>query len=688
MQFRLLGPLEAHDGDRAVGLGGAKQRALLTLLLLDARRTVSNDRLIDELWGADAPESARKMVQIYVSNLRKVLPRGMLRTWPAGYSLDVEPGATDLGRFERMAGEGRGALAAGAPDAAAAALGSALALWRGPALEEFGEPFAVRERARLESLRLAALEDRIEADLARGAHADLTTELDGLVLRHPERERLRGQHLLALYRSGRQAEALASYQAAWRHLGEQLGIQPSSDLRALEQRILAQDPALAAAPRAAVAPAAPLPAPQPDRSVRYAVNGDVSLAYQVFGHGPVELVLVTGWVLPMELFQDDPGFADFLDRLAAHARVLVWDKRGTGLSDRLWSSSLPTLEDRMGDLRAVMDAAGFTRPAVIGLSEGTHLAMLLAAAHPERVRALGLYGGWARTLRAADYPWGATREENQRLIDVVRRHWGDAGHLLRYWAPASQYDVGLRTWWGRALRLGATPTAAVLWLQMMAEVDLRDVLPSIHVPTLVVHRRGDVVVPVGNGRHLGEAIPGARYVELAGDDHLWWVGDRAGILDPIVDLLAAEVDDAAPERVLTTIVSIRTPPGAEGPVRDQIERHGGQLLGAGVAAFDGPSRAIRCTERLRIALKTMGRELHAGMHVGECERHGDRVSGPAVEVARRLGALAAGDEILVTRTVVDLVAGSGLRFDARGETSLDDPTGQIEVCALSAADDG
>src|SRR5215204_5074628 len=339
MQFRLLGPLEAHDGDRAVGLGGAKQRALLTLLLLDARRTVSNDRLIDELWNADAPESARKMVQIYVSNLRKVLPRGMLRTWPAGYSLDVEPGATDLGRFERMAGEGRSALAAGAPDAAAAALGSALALWRGPALEEFGEPFAVRERARLESLRLAALEDRIEADLARGAHADLTTELDALVLRHPERERLRAQHLLALYRAGRQAEALASYQGAWRYFDEQLGIQPSGDLRALQQRILAQDPALAASP---------VPSPQPDRSVRYAVNGDVSLAYQVFGRGPAEVVLVTGWVLPMELFWDDLRFAAFLDRLGTVARVLVWDKRGTGLSDRVSRSSLPTLEDRMG----------------------------------------------------------------------------------------------------------------------------------------------------------------------------------------------------------------------------------------------------------------------------------------------------------------------------------------------------
>jgi DNA-binding SARP family transcriptional activator/pimeloyl-ACP methyl ester carboxylesterase len=679
MQFGLLGPLEAHDGDREIGLGGAKQRALLTLLLLDAGRAVSTERLVDGLWGEEAPESARKMVQIHVSSLRKVLPPGVLRTWPAGYSLDVDPQDTDLGRFEQLAAEGRSALAAGAPDAAAATLRSALALWRGDALEEFDEPFAVRERARLESLRLAALEDRIEAGLACGGHADLTGELDALVAKHPERERLRGQHMLALYRSGRQAEALASYQAAWHHLDEQIGIQPSRDLRALHERILAQDPALAAAAPAAGVPAAPVP----DRSVRYAVNGDVSLAYQVFGHGPAEIVLVTGWVLPMELFWDDPGFAAFLDRLGESARVLVWDKRGTGLSDRVWPASLPTLEDRMGDLRAVMDAAGFTRPAILGLSEGCHLAVLLAATHPERVRAMALYGGWARSRRSSDYPWGATQEEDDKLIALVQRHWGDAAHLLRYWAPESQHDGALRSWWARALRLGATPTAAVVWLQMMEEVDLRAVLPSIRVPTVVVHRRGDIVIPVGNGRYLAEAIAGATYVELPGDDHLWWVGDRDAILDPIVDLFAAEAEEAVPERVLATILSIRTPPGAEDPVRDQVERHGGRLLGADLAAFDGPSRAVRCTEALRTALATTGRELHAGLHIGECDRHGDRLSGPAVDVARQLGLLAARDEILVTRTVVDLVAGSGLRFEA-ASVPIDGPTGPIEVSALSA----
>lgn len=670
MQFRLLGQLEAHADDREIELGSAKPRALLTLLLLDRGRTVSTERLIDELWGDDVPGSARKMVQIYVSNLRKVLPPGMLQTWPAGYSLDVDPSATDLGTFERSAAEGRSALAQGAPERAAALLREALALWRGPALEEFGEPFAVRERARLESLRLAALEDRIEADLARGAHADIAAELDALVVAHPQRERLRGQHMLALYRSGRQAEALASYHAAWRHLDE-LGIQPSGELRGLEQRILAQDPTLAAASRGAAAPA-----PQPDRSVRYAVNGDVSLAYQVFGHGPEELVLVTGWVLPIELFWDDPGFAAFLDRLAASARVLVWDKRGTGLSDRLWPSALPTLDERMGDLRAVMDAAGFTRPIVVGLSEGTHLGLLLAASYPARVKALALYGGWARTLRAPDHPVGDDPAEYEHLIDTVQRHWGDAAYLLRYWAPASQHDPALRAWWARALRLGATPTAAVLWLRMMADVDLRPVLPSIRVPTVVMHRRGDVIVPVGNGRHLGASIMGARYVELAGEDHLWWLGDRDSILDPIAELVGSRVDGTPPDRVLAAIVSIRT----DASVRDEVERHGGRMLGAGLAAFEGPSRAVRAAEAMRAA----GHDVRAGLHIGECERDGDRLSGPVVEIAQRLGELAAAGEILVTRTVVELVAGSDLRFEP-AETTVDGPAGPIGVAALPSS---
>lgn len=393
----------------------------------------------------------------------------------------------------------------------------------------------------------------------------------------------------------------------------------------------------------------------------YAPCGDLSLAYQVFGDGPAEVVLITGWVLPMELFWDEPGFAAFLERLASSARVLIWDKRGTGLSDRISRSELPTLEERMGDLRAVMDAAGFERATIVGLSEGAHLGILLAAAHPERVRALAIYGGWACSMRRPDYPWGATEEDDAKLFGLVQRHWGDAARLLRYWAPESENDPALRSWWARALRLGATPTAALLWLEMLKDVDLRAVLPSIRVPTVIVHRTGDIIIPVGNGRYLGDAIPGARYVELPGSDHLWWVGDRDAVLDPLVELLADEAGEAMPERVLATILCVRE--AAEQPLRAEVQRHGGRLLAADLAAFDGPSRAVRCGEALRGAL---GGELRAGLHIGECERDGAGLSGPAIEVARRLGELAAPDEILVSRTVVDLVAGSGLRFESDG----------------------
>ncbi len=417
MEFLLLGPLEVRDGDSAAKVGGAKQRALLALLLLDLGRVVAAERLIDELWGERAPASARKMVHVHVSNLRKALGAELLRTHAVGYSIDVEAATLDVERFEHLAAEGRAALAAGDPAVASERLAEALSLWRGPALAEFSEPFAAREGARLEALRLAALEDRIEADLAIGRHAGTATELDSLVRLHPHRERLRGQHMVALYRSGRQTEALASYRDAWRSLDEELGIQPSVELRALEQRILAHDPALAPPAREAGAPL-PRAAPQPQGATRYASRGDISLAFQVFGQGELELAVTTGWVLPMELFRDDPGFARFLDRLGSFARVLLWDKRGTGLSDRIAPGTRPTLEERTADLGTVIDAAGFRRPALLGLSEGCHLAAMYAVAHPERTSMLALYGGWPRTLRASDYPWGDTPEWFATLVDV------------------------------------------------------------------------------------------------------------------------------------------------------------------------------------------------------------------------------------------------------------------------------
>jgi pimeloyl-ACP methyl ester carboxylesterase len=304
------------------------------------------------------------------------------------------------------------------------------------------------------------------------------------------------------------------------------------ELRELEQRILAHDPALGPLARDTGTPL-PRAAPQPQGATRYASRGDTSLAFQVFGDGELELAVTSGWVLPMELFRDDPGFARFLDRLGAFARVLLWDKRGTGLSDRIAPGARPTLEERTADLETVIDAAGFRRPALLGLSEGCHLCALYAITHPDRTSMLTLYGGWPRTLRSPDYPWGDRPEAFDHLVDEVRAHWGDAGYLLRYWAPESQHDERLRAWWSRALRLGATPTAAVAWLELMRDIDLRPALTGIRAPCLVAHRRGDIIVPVGNGRNLAECIPGAEYLELPGSDHLWWTGDQDALLDAI-----------------------------------------------------------------------------------------------------------------------------------------------------------
>src|SRR5262245_11614954 len=290
MDFRLLGPFEVLDGIAALHLPAGKQRALLAFLLLNANRTVALQRIVDELWGDEVPESAPKMVQIHVSQLRKALPEPRLRTRPPGYQLEVGEGELDLARFERLTDEGRRALSAGRSEDAAELLAEALGLWRGPALAEFSEPFAQHDGPRLEELRLAAVESRVQADLDLGRHAEAVGELEALILRHPLRERLRELDLLALYRSGRHAEALSAYQTYRRTLDAELGIEPSPALRELERRILAHDPALERGPRPAP-PSSPSAHPPPDATA-YARSGDVRIAYQVVGDGPVDLVLV------------------------------------------------------------------------------------------------------------------------------------------------------------------------------------------------------------------------------------------------------------------------------------------------------------------------------------------------------------------------------------------------------------
>src|SRR4051812_22075274 len=524
MDYRVLGPLQVVDGAGApLRLGGRKPRALLARLLLDAGRTVSVERLVDDLWGEDVPESAVKMIHIYVSQLRKALPEGTLVTRPPGYAIDVEPEALDLARFERLRADGRAALEAGDAATAAARLREALTLWRGPALSEFSEPFAQVERTLLEERHRVCLEDRIDADLALGRHADLAGELEALAARHPLRERLRGQLMLALYRSGRQAEALAAYREFRSALADELGLEPSARIRELERQILRQDAALDGAPRL-----------DPRRGmdpIRYVESvGGYSIAYQVVGDGPLDIVFVHGWVCSFQPAWEWPALAAFYRRLAGMGRLILFDKRGTGLSDRVLG--VASLEERMDDVRAVMDAVGAERAALVGVSEGGPMCTLFAATHPQRTAALITLGSYARRNWAPDYLIGR-RPEQDGWLRPTPEQWGRyaARRFLEERAPSVAGDEEAIRWYASYLVRGASPSAVARITDMNEQIDVRHVLPAVHVPALVMHRAQEFTREAS--RYMGARLGGARVVELPGADHLPWEGAQEDVLDEI-----------------------------------------------------------------------------------------------------------------------------------------------------------
>jgi class 3 adenylate cyclase len=438
---------------------------------------------------------------------------------------------------------------------------------------------------------------------------------------------------------------------------------------------------------------------------RYARSGDVNIAYQIAGEGPIDLVYVPGWVSNIETAWEDPNVSRFLERLASFSRLILFDKRGTGLSDRVSISELPTLEQRMDDVRAVMDAADSQRAALFGASEGGVMCALFGATYPDRTAALVLYGSYAKGTATADYPHGlAEQEVIDEFIEALTELWDDAGGLLNIWAPSASDDPVAQAAFGRYLRTGASPSAVVALTRMNAAVDIRHVLPVIAVPTLVIHRSEDMIVTVEAGRDLAAKIQGARYVELPGEDHLWFHGDADAILGEVEEFVtgtrAAQIVDRILATVMfTDIVDSTRKAAALGDrrwrdllgrhdtlIRRELERHRGRevkTLGDGfLATFDGPARAIRCASSARDALRGLGIEVRAGLHTGECELIGDDLGGIAVNIGARVGSVAGPGEVLVSRTVTDLVAGSGIEFTDRGVHSLKGVPGEWQLYAL------
>ncbi|HUF36188.1 MAG TPA: alpha/beta fold hydrolase [Gemmatimonadales bacterium] len=434
------------------------------------------------------------------------------------------------------------------------------------------------------------------------------------------------------------------------------------------------------------APPAAVSAPQ----TRYARSGEVSVAYQVFGDGPVDVVYVPGWVTHLEVGWQQPRVAGFLRRLASFSRVIVLDKRGTGLSDR--AAGYPTLEDRMDDLRAVMDAVGSERAVLFGMSEGGNMAALFAATYPERTRALVTFGVFAKRLRSSDYPWAPTREAREVWFRRLAEEWGGPVDL-ELLAPSLAEDAAFAEWWAAYLRLGASPGAAVELGRCNSEIDVRAVLRSIDVPALVMHRTGDRDVMLEEGRYIASLIPGAEWRELLGDDHLIYAGDAGEVLAQVERFVAGLPDAAAPRRRWRTVVSVYAPgPHSRAAAAALLPRlmreHGGLERGSTLdhlrAAFGGPVRALRFGRAVVTAARRLGVPVGVGVAAGPCDPVPGMPAGLTASIADELASRAGGYEVRVMEQVRALAAGGGHVFEARGEYGSAAAGGPMAAFVLAA----
>src|SRR5262245_48073428 len=439
---------------------------------------------------------------------------------------------------------------------------------------------------------------------------------------------------------------------------------------------------------------------------RYAKSGDVHIAYQVIGSGPPDVVFVPGFVSNVEANWQSPARTKFFHRLASFSRVILFDKRGTGLSDR--SSKVFTLEQRMEDVLAVMDACGLERAALFGISEGGPMSILFAATYPERSTALVIFGGYAKRASAPDYTFGWREEDWDAFFANVDAHWGTPRGLdLNVWAPSIAHNERAAADMAAYMRASASPGATRAVMLMNRDIDVRSVLPAVRVPTLILHRTGDRNIRLEHARYMAERIPGARLAELSGEDHVPWVGDSDAVLDEVEEFLTGVRRGPEADRVLATLLFTdivgATQKAAElgdrgwrdllaehnAVIRRELARFRGREVdtaGDGfLATFDGPARAIGCAAAVVAAVKPLGLTVRTGVHTGECEVLGGKLSGIAVHIAARVAALATADEVLVSSTVKDLVAGSGLRFRERGTHVLRGVPGEWHLFALERA---
>ncbi len=434
----------------------------------------------------------------------------------------------------------------------------------------------------------------------------------------------------------------------------------------------------------------------------YAKSRGLSVAYAVLGEGPLDLVVVPGFVSHLEAALEHPVIASSLSRLASFARVITFDKPGTGLSDPV--EGVPTLEQRMDDLTAVLDDAGVERGALFGFSEGALMCALFAATHPARTRALIMYGCYARGLAADDYPWAPTPEQVDLAVQMIEADWGH-GAFLDLYAPSAAGNPNFARWWAHYERVSASPAMATAVVRQAAETDIRGVLPAISVPTLILHRRGDQLLPIEGARYAAAHIPGAHLVELDGIDHFPFAGDTEALLDEVESFLTGTRHAPDLNRQLLTVLFTDIVGSTERAaelgdrcwrallethdqvVRQQLKRFRGEeikTIGDGfLATFDGPARGVQCAQAITLAARQLGIDIRAGLHTGECEIRESDITGMAVNIGARVCALADSGEVLVSNTVKDLVVGSAITFEPRGSRPLKGVPGEWPLFAAA-----
>jgi pimeloyl-ACP methyl ester carboxylesterase/class 3 adenylate cyclase len=426
---------------------------------------------------------------------------------------------------------------------------------------------------------------------------------------------------------------------------------------------------------------------------KYARSGDINIAYQVIGDGPVDLVYVPGWVSHLEYGWEEPLLARFYRRLASISRLILFDKRGTGLSDQM--TDIPTLEQRMDDVRAVMEAAGSERAIVFGMSEGGNMALLFAATYPERTLALVTFGVFAKRVWSPDYPWAPTPKERQKFYDAIEHDWGEPLGIEDL-APSMAHDEQFREWWATYQRRSASPRAALALARMNTSIDVRHVLPAIRVPTLVMHRTGDMDSKVEEGRYVASRIPGAKYVEQPGRDHLLFVGDQDAVLNEVEEFIRDVEHVQDTDTVLATVLFTEIA-AQEGQQRRELLEHlrtlarreaewfKGQVSNIEegfLAIFDGPVRAIRSACAIDNAARKLNIEIRTGLHTGLCEVTGTKISGVAVKTCAQVAAQASTGEILASNTVKDLISGSGIEFSDKGNHTFEGTSDEWRLFAV------